>query len=167
MKAIVVVDKNWGIGKKNDLLFHLKKDMKFFKEQTMGNVVVMGGNTLLSLPGAKPLPGRTNIVISDVFKRDDVIMVETFPELLQLLNTYDSDKLFVMGGAMLYKTLLPYCDTVYATKVDADGQPEVYYENLDKLDNWECVYEGEPEEDEGYTIRFTTYKNKSPKPFVE
>ena len=167
MKAIVAVDRNWGIGKNNDLLFHLKNDMKFFKEHTMGNVVVMGGNTLLSLPGSKPLPGRTNIVISDVFKRDDVIMAETFDELLSILSQYDTDKLFVMGGAMLYRTLLPYCDTVYVTKVDADGEAQVFYENLDKLENWQCIDEGEPLEDEGYTIRFTTYKNSNPKPFKE
>lgn len=165
MKAIVAVDKNWGIGKNNDLLFHLKKDMAFFKEKTMGNIVVMGGNTLLSLPNSNPLKGRTNIVISDVFKRDDVIMAETFDELLEILSQYDTDKLYVMGGAMLYRTLLPYCDTVYVTKVDADGKAQVFYENLDKLDNWSLIEEGEPIEDEGYIIRFTTYKNNAPKAF--
>ena len=165
MNAIVVVDRNWGIGKNNDLLFKLTKDMAFFKEKTMGKVVVMGGNTLLSLPHQNPLKGRTNIVISDVFKRDDVIMAETMPELLEILSHYNTEDLFVMGGAMLYRTLLPYCDTVYATKVDADGGAQVFYENLDKLDNWSCVYEGEPIQDGEYTIRFTTYKNSSPKPF--
>ena len=92
-------------------------------------------------------------------------MAETMPELLEILSHYNSEDLFVMGGAMLYRTLLPYCDTVYATKVDADGGAEVYYENLDKLDNWSCVYESEPVQDGEYTIRFTTYKNSSPKPF--
>ncbi len=167
MNSIVVVDKNWGIGKNNDLLFKLTKDMAFFKEKTMGKVVVMGGNTLLSLPGEKPLKGRTNIVISDVFYRDDVIMAETMPELLEILDKYNSEDLYVMGGAMLYRTLLPYCDTVYATKVDADGGAQVFYENLDKLDNWSCVYESEPVQDGEYTIRFTTYKNSNPKPFIE
>ena len=167
MNAIVVVDKNWGIGKNNDLLFKLTKDMAFFKEKTMGKVVVMGGNTLLSLPHGNPLKGRTNIVISDVFKRDDVIMAETMPELLGILQNYNTEDLFVMGGAMLYRTLLPYCDTVYATKVDADGGAQVFYENLDKLDNWSCVYESEPIQDGEYTIRFTTYKNSKVKPFTE
>lgn len=167
MNAIVVVDKNWGIGKNNDLLFKLTKDMAFFKEKTMGKVVVMGGNTLLSLPNQKPLKGRTNIVISDVFYRDDVIMAETMPELLGILDKYNTEDLYVMGGAMLYRTLLPYCDTVYATKVDADGGAQVFYENLDKLDNWSCVYESEPIQDGEYTIRFTTYKNSNVKPFIE
>lgn len=63
MRAIVVVDKNWGIGKKNDLLFRLPADMKHFRETTEGKTVVMGSNTLLSFPGGKPLKNRTNIVL--------------------------------------------------------------------------------------------------------
>ena len=55
MKAIVAVDKNWGIGKKNDLLFSLPEDMKFFREKTLNKVVIMGSNTLKSFPGGKPL----------------------------------------------------------------------------------------------------------------
>ncbi len=167
MKAIVAVDRNWGIGKNNGLLFHLKKDMKFFKEKTTGNVVVMGGNTLLSLPNEKPLPNRTNIVLSDVFYRDDVIMAQSLKELLNILKNYDTDTVYVMGGAMMYRTMLPYCDTVYVTKIDADGEAQVFYENLDKLPNWECIEESEPEEDNGYSIKFATYKNKTPKSLDE
>ena len=68
MKTIVAVDKEWGIGKKNDLLFHLTKDLQYFKEKTLDKVIVMGGNTLLSFPGSKPLPRRTNIVLTDVLR---------------------------------------------------------------------------------------------------
>ena len=60
---------------------------------------------------------------------------------------------------MLYKTLLPYCSEVLVTKVEADGGAEVFFENLDTLENWECVSVSEPLESNGYTIRFTTYKN--------
>ena len=63
MKAIVVVDENWGIGRSNDLLFSLPADMKHFRETTREKVVVMGSNTLLSFPGSKPLPKRVNIVL--------------------------------------------------------------------------------------------------------
>lgn len=63
MRAIVVVDKNWGIGKNNDLLFSLPADMKHFRETTTGKVVVMGSNTLRSFPGGNPLKNRTNIVL--------------------------------------------------------------------------------------------------------
>ena len=63
MRAIVVVDKNWGIGKNNDLLFSLPADMKHFRETTTGKVVVMGSNTLRSFPGGNPLKNRVNIVL--------------------------------------------------------------------------------------------------------
>ena len=63
MKAILHCDKNWGIGRNNQLMFRLPADMKFFRETTSGKVVVMGSNTLLSLPGGKPLKNRTNIVL--------------------------------------------------------------------------------------------------------
>ncbi len=164
MKAIVCVDLNWGIGKKNDLLFSLKKDMAFFREKTMDKIVVMGGNTLLSFPGSKPLKNRTNIVISDVFTRDDCICVETLEELKAELKKYNSDDTYVIGGAMMYKTMLPYCDTVYVTKVNADGGAEVFYPNLDQLDNWQIESETVPEEDNGYQISFVTYRNSEVQP---
>ena len=73
--------------------------------------------------------------------------------------------MFIIGGAMFYKTMLPYCSEVLVTKVDADGGAEVFYENLDELPNWSCVYESESEQTNGYNIRFTTYKNSDIKDF--
>ena len=66
---------------------------------------------------------------------------------------------------MFYRTMIPYCTEVLATKVDADGGAEVFYENLDEKSNWSCIYESEPVETNGYTIRFTTYKNSDVKEF--
>ena len=160
MKAIVAVDKCWGIGKKNDLLFSLPEDMKFFRTKTSGKVVIMGSNTLKSFPGGNPLKNRTNIVLfPGGEKRDDCIIVDSMDELRSELKKYNPDEVFVIGGAMFYKTMLPYCSEVFVTKVDADGGAEVFYENLDKLSNWSCVYTSDPVETNGYTIRFTTYKN--------
>lgn len=166
MKAIVAVDKNWGIGKKNDLLFSLPEDMKFFREHTLNKVVIMGSNTLKSFPGGKPLKNRTNIVLfPGGEKREDCIIVESLEELSAKIKEFNGEDVFVIGGAMFYKTMLPYCSEVLVTKVDADGGAEVFYENLDKLDNWSCVYESEPIETNGYTIKFTTYKNSNVKEF--
>ena len=163
MKEIVVVDKNWGIGKNNDLLFRLPADMKRFRETTTGKTVVMGGNTLLSLPNAQPLKNRTNILVSDKFTRDDMISVDSLDGLSEVLTEFNSDDVYVMGGAMLYRSLLPYCDTVLVTKVDADGGAEVFFKNLDESPDWSVAEEGEPFEDNGHTIKFMTYKNSSPK----
>ena len=122
----------------------------------------MGYNTLLSFPGSKPLKNRTNIVLApDSVERDDCVVVHSLKELSDKLNEYDGEDVFVIGGAMFYKTMLPYCEEVYVTKVDADGEAEVFYENLDKNENFECIYVSDPIETNGYTIRFTTYKNNN------
>ena len=90
MKAIVAVDKNWGIGKKNDLLFSLPADMAYFRQNTSGKVVVMGSNTLKSFPNGKPLKNRTNIVLyPGGEKRDDCIVVQNLEELKEELKKYN------------------------------------------------------------------------------
>ena len=166
MKAIVAVDKKWGIGKKNDLLFHLPADMAYFKEKTIGKVVVMGSNTLKSFPNGKPLKGRTNIVLfPGGEKREDCIVVDSIDELKKTLENYPADDVFIIGGAMFYKTMLPFCSEVLVTKVNAEGGAEVFYENLDKAAGWKCVSESEPQETNGYEIRFTVYKNSDVKDF--
>lgn len=166
MKAIVAVDKKWGIGKKNDLLFSLPEDMKYFREKTAGKTVCMGYNTLLSFPGSKPLKNRVNIVLApEGVVRDDCTVVYTLEQLSHELKKYNTEDVFVIGGAMFYRTMLPYCSEVLVTKVDADGGAEVFYENLDDLPNWSCVSEGEPIESNGLTIRFTVYKNSEIKEF--
>ena len=158
MKAIVAVDKKWGIGKNNDLLFSLPEDMKFFREKTNGKTVCMGYNTLLSFPNSKPLKNRVNIVLApDGVERDDCIIVHTLEELSNTLKSYDD--VFVIGGAMFYKTMVPYCEEVYVTKVDADGEATVFYPNLDEIEGFKMVYESKPVESNGYQIKFTTYKN--------
>ncbi len=166
MKAIVAVDKKWGIGKKNGLLFTLPDDMKFFKEKTLGKVVVMGSNTLKSFPNGKPLKNRTNIVLfPGGEKRDDCIVADSLDELKEILKGYNTDDVFIIGGAMFYKTMLPFCDEVFVTKVDADGEAEVFYENLDALPNFKCVFESEKLNTNGYDIKFTTYRNNDVKEF--
>ena len=166
MKAIVAVDNKWGIGKNNDLLFSIPEDMKFFREKTSGKTVCMGYNTLLSFPGSKPLKNRVNIVLApDGVERDDCIIVHTLQDLSKELAKYNDDDVFVIGGAMFYRTMVDYCSEVYVTKVDADGEATVFYPNLDEKDNFELAYTSDPIEDGGYTIRFTTYKNNDVKAF--
>ena len=162
MKAIVAVDRKWGIGKNNDLLFSLKGDMAYFRKTTMNKVVVMGSNTLKSFPGGNPLKNRINVVLyPGGEKREDCTVVGSMEELAEVLSKYPADDVFVIGGAMFYRTMLPYCDQVYVTKVDADGDAAVFFENLDKLPDWQCVNEGEETEENGIRYRFTIYKNNN------
>ncbi len=162
MRAIVHVDKNWGIGKSNSLMFKIPADMKFFKQTTTGNVVVMGSNTLKSFPGGNPLKDRVNIVLyPDGEKREDCTVVGSLAELFEEIKKYPSDKVYVIGGQMMYKTLLPYCEEILVTKVEAEGDADAFFENLDNNKNFSLVYESEPQETNGYIIKFTTYQNNN------
>ena len=167
MQAILHCDRNWGIGRKNDLMFRLPLDMKFFRSTTLNRVVVMGSNTLLSFPEEKPLKKRVNIVLwpggdRERAERDGFTLVESLAELFDEIRKYGSDDVFVIGGAMMYHTLLPYCSKVLLTKVDADGGAEVFFDNLDENPSWTLETEGDEIIDNGYPIRFCTYRNLSP-----
>ena len=161
IRAIVHADKEWGIGKNNDMMFSLPKDMKFFRETTLNHTVVMGGNTLRSFPNAKPLKNRVNIVLSRGQVRDDCILVPNFDELKKAILECENEEIYVIGGGVIYKELLPYCEEILVTKVDAIGGAEVFFPNLDEDENFTCIYESEPIDDNGLTIRFTTYKNNN------
>ena len=165
IKAIVHADKEWGIGKGNDMMFSLPQDMKYFRATTLNHTVVMGGNTLRSFPNGNPLKNRVNIVLSRGQVRDDCIFVRSYDELKAEMKTRgETDDVYVIGGGAVYQELLPYCHEALVTKVDAVGGAEVFFPNLDKLENFVCVDEGTPIEDNGYTIRFTRYKNTAVKP---
>ena len=159
--GIVCVDQNWGIGKKNDLLFHLKKDMEFFKNTTMDSIVFCGYNTLLSFPGSKPLKHRSTICLCpEGIERDDCFCVHDFNTAVKLVKELAKTKnVYVIGGAMLYKSMLPYYDQVYVTKVDADGEAEVFFQNLDNEADFiqstiQETFDGD------YFVRFTKYTRK-------
>ena len=160
--GIVCTDENWGIGKNNDLLFHLKKDMQFFKQTTADSIVFCGYNTLLSFPGSKPLKGRSTIVLCpEDIKRDDCFCIHNFNEAVSLIKELaKTHPVFVIGGAMLYKSMLPYYDKVYVNKVAANGEAEVFFPNLDELSEYE-VHRVLPEvEDEGYQTQLRVYMRK-------
>ena len=133
--------------------------MKFFRETTSGKTVCMGYNTLLSFPNGKPLKNRKNIVICpEGVTGDGFIAVHDMPEMLEAIGKEDGD-VYVIGGAYFYKSMLPYCDEVLVTKVKADGNAEVFFENLDEREDFELTEEGEELQTNGYTIKFTKYKN--------
>lgn len=162
--SILNADINFGIGKKNGLLFHLPLDMKFFRETTKGHIVAMGENTLLSFPGSKPLPNRTNIVLSqdDSHNYEGVINVHSFDSFLKTIKTYaEKEDVYIIGGASIYRQTLPYVDKVLLTRVYADGEAEVFFPNLDENNDFEKVSETDPVIDNGITIRFTTYQNNN------
>lgn len=138
MNLIVAVDKNWAIGNGNKLLVSIPQDMKFFRETTMGKVVVMGRKTLESFPGGQPLKKRTNIVLTrdKNYQVKDAIVVNTVDELLLELEKYDEDEIYVIGGESIYRQMLPYCKTAHITKINHEYEADTYFPNLDEDDEW-------------------------------
>ncbi len=143
MEMIVAVDKNWAIGKDNSLLVSIPADKKTFRDMTLGGTVVMGRKTLESLPGGRPLELRENIVLTGNrdYRCKGVTVVHSLQELTDLLK--DRDRVYVIGGGMVYEELLPYCDTVHVTKIDHAYEADVYFPNLDEKEEWKAVEESE------------------------
>ena len=160
MKLIAAVSENWGIGKDNGLLFNIPKDMRFFRETTMGKTVILGRKNLESFPGGRPLKNRTNVVLTrdEGFFCEGALTANSIDALLAM-PCVDDDS-FVIGGESAYRQLLPYCDTCYITKVFEKPDCDRFMVNLDESDEWELVSETEKEEDNGHLISFCTYKKR-------
>lgn len=162
MNCIVAVDENWGIGYQNELLIRIPSDQKFFRQETTGKVIVMGRKTLESFPNARPLPNRTNIVMST--KKDytlkDAIVVHSMEELKEELKKYDTDDVYVIGGDSIYKQMLPYCKMAQVTKIDHLYRADSYFPNLDEMDEWKIVQESEEQSYFDITYHFLQYEKK-------
>lgn len=160
--GIVCVDRNFGIGKNNGLLFRLKEDMRFFKNTTADSIVFCGRKTLESFPNSKPLKGRSTIVLcSPEYTRDDCYCVHSFEDAIKLVKELSKTQpVYIIGGAQIYAAFLPYYDKVYVTKVDADGGAEVFFPNLDENPDFESNLMSDVVIDNGYSTQFCTYMRK-------
>lgn len=165
MDLIVAVGADWGIGCEGDLLFSIPEDMKYFRTMTQGKVVVMGRKTLESLPGGKPLKNRTNIVLSQNpdYQVEDAQVCQSLDEVLAAVRGYAEDEVMVIGGAGIYRAMLPYCKRAYVTHVDATAPADTYFPDLTKEPGWALVKEGEQQEHEGLRYRFCVYENSAVK----
>ena len=162
MKAILAADKNWGIGYNNHLLVSIPSDMKFFRQTTTGQVVVMGRKTLESFPNGMPLKNRTNIVLSgnQNYQVKDAVVVHSEDELMEELEKYDTDDIFVIGGESVYRMMLPHCDTVYVTKIDRAFQADTFFPDLDEMDEWVMTEESEEQTCFDLEFCFTKYERR-------
>ena len=158
MTAVVCVDKNWAIGEENRLLFRISADLRRFRALTVGKTVVMGRNTLLSLPGAKPLPDRRNIVVSRTLPpREGVELARSIDEAAALAG----EDAVLIGGAQLYRALLPCCGRVLVTQVDAAAEgADAFFPNLDADGAWTAETVGAWQEENGLRFRYVDYVRK-------
>ena len=118
---IVAVDKNWAIGKNNDLIYSIPTDMKFFRETTKNNIVVYGYNTMLSFPNQNPLPKRDNVVITsrNIDTKDNLIVAHSIEDALNCISDIkDNRNVYICGGASIYKQALEIADRLLLTEID-------------------------------------------------
>lgn len=147
---IAAIGKNREIGKNGGLIWRLPGDMKFFKEKTLGHTVLMGRKTFESIPGGKGLPGRKNVVLSR--KNGDA------EQILAELGGLD-EEVFVIGGGSVYETMLPRCERLYLTEVDAgDKDADTFFPDFD-ISAYNRVELGKGE-DNGITYTFVRYDKK-------
>lgn len=159
MKIILAVDSNWGIGKDNEMLFHLKKDLAHFKDTTIGHVVIMGRNTYESIGQA--LDNRTNIVLTrnPDYTLDDAEVFNTRDEVLDYVRDLD-EEIFVIGGAQIVDMFLEYCDEAIITKIKAQRDADTFLHDLDADPDFEIVETSEAMEEDGIEFTYVKYRRK-------
>jgi len=160
MNLIAAVDLNWGIGYNCELLERIPEDMKYFKEKTLGKVIVMGRNTLESLPNKKPLEQRINIVLTKnkTYSCEGAILCYSLEELFKELKKYNEEDIFIIGGESIYSQLVSHCNKAYITKIYKAYTYDKVLVNLDDCELWEKVSVGEKLEfKEGIYYNFNTY----------
>lgn len=159
MKIILAVDRDFGIGKDNKLLFHLKKDLDHFKKITLNNIVIMGRKTYDSMHGA--LPNRENIVLTrnKNLKLKDALVFNDVDSLVKYLKENKNNKeIFVIGGNQIVDLLLDYCDEAIITKIDAKKDADTFLHNFDEDDDFEIVKESEEIIEDNTKYKYITYK---------
>lgn len=163
MKCIAAVDNNWAIGNKGKLLVSIPNDMKMFRNETKGKVVVLGRKTLETFPNGLPLRERTNIILSrdESYKVDGATVVHNDEELFDKLKEYDTDDIYIIGGESIYKRYVPYCDTAIITKIDQVYESDAYFPNLDSEDKWKMVAESEEFTYFSVEYTFREYRNSN------
>lgn len=162
INLIVAVDKNWAIGKNNRLMWSIPADMKFFRETTTGNIVIMGRKTLESFPQGQPLKKRTNIVITrnKNYKVKDAILVHGVKEALEEAKKHEGE-IYVIGGESIYRAMLPYCDRAFITKIDHAYDADTYFPNLDEDKEWQMTKISEEQTCFDLEYYFTVYERVS------
>ena len=163
MKAIVAVDSNWAIGNKGQLLVSIPADQKEnFRKKTLEKTIIYGRKTLETFPQKVVLPKRRNIILST--KEDYVVknaeVAHSKEEALKLVENENSDDVFIIGGASVYKEFLDVCDTAIVTFIDKEYQADTYFPNLDKDDAWELVDESDEQVYFDITYTYRTYKRR-------
>lgn len=162
MNLIVAVDENWAIGYQNELLVSIPADHKFFRQETIGKVVVLGRKTLETFPQGQPLNNRTNIIMStnQNYHVKGAIVVHSKEELMEELKKYKSEDIYIIGGESVYRMMLPDCDVAHVTKIDHAYEADAYFPNLDEMEEWEITADSDEQTYFDLAYEFVKYERK-------
>lgn len=161
MIAIVNVTPDWGIGKDGRLFVAIKDDLRRFRRLTEGKTVIYGRKTLATFPGGKPLQNRRNLILSGRrgYEVEGAEVCRSLAEVLEKVRNLPANEVFVIGGASVYRQLLPYCERALVTKTFSDAPADSFFPDLDALPDWEQVAASELLEENGITYRYIDYVN--------
>ena len=164
MNFIVAADLDYGIAKDGGLLASLPKDLQFFKEKTLGNIVIMGRKTLESLPRQKPLPGRTTLILSrsPQYTCENAVVLRSAEEVLAWIadRQIPAERVFVCGGAEIYQLFMPHCQTGYLTKIYHRFGADRHIENIEQDPRWWEASRSPRQEENGYAYEWIIYRRK-------
>ena len=167
MRAIVATDEAWGIGCHGQLQFHIRADLKRFKELTTGKVIIYGRQTVQTYPSQRPLKNRLNLILSTQMsadEADDAMLLSDLNALAEQLavlraSGFSEDDFNVVGGTSVYQTLLPYCHEVLRTVVEGVHPADRTFPNLDAHPNWQLVEESPWQTESEYRFRYQVWRN--------
>ncbi len=158
VSIIVAVDKNNCIGKGNEIPWHLPADLKYFKEVTTPNHVIMGRKCFESIPEKfRPLPNRVNIVITrqEHYKAKGAIVVHSLEEAFVIAEMNGEEEAFVIGGGEIYKLAMSKASALYVTRVETEVEDgEIYFPEID-FANWQLVFSDKHQKDEKNKFDYT------------
>lgn len=158
ISLIAAVDESNGLGKNNKLLCHLPADLKHFKKLTLGKPIIMGRNTYNSI--GKPLPGRTNIVLSTTKSTIADIKLTNSLDMAIKIAAAESAEIMIIGGASVYEQALPLANRIYLTQIHHKFDADVFFPQLDSS-LWHCKEKHFQASDEknSYDMTFCLYEH--------
>lgn len=162
MNLIVATDESYGIAKDGELLTYLPKDLKFFKEKTLGNIIIMGRKTIDSLPGSGLLPGRETWILTRdrSYIKEGAQIFYSIESIVDYIKEHqvDEERIYVAGGGVIYESFLPYCKKAYITHIRHQFNADTWMPAIGNMKEWKKVYESEDQYQGELAYVHTTYE---------
>lgn len=160
LEAVAAADEGWGLGYQGRLLAHVAPDLRRFKELTTGQRVIYGRRTLATFPQGQPLPARENVLLTreGSFSHPGLRVVHSLHELGEYLSSAPERRNFVIGGAEVYRQLLPWCARAHITRLHRTFVADCFFPDLDAHPAWRLIEAGAAETWQDIPYSFCTYE---------